>query len=113
MKARHLHAVAQPPPQEFSLFGHLNIEGLLNLSRFESVVSAALIKHELKLGQKRDEQGRAAKWSAGGHRRAGARQGLVQVPRCDSPSSDEAEVNHRSFSRSPSRPAAPFSFLHA
>ena len=104
--------IAQPLPQEFSLFGHLNIEGLLNLSRFESVVSAALIKHELKLGQKRDEQGRAAKWSAGGHRRAGARQGLVQVPRCDSPSSDEAEVNRRSLSRSLSRRAVPFLFLH-
>jgi hypothetical protein len=107
-----------PPPlviffQEFSLFGHLNIENLLNLSRFESVVTALLQRYETtqqqqqpheeeeqmqqqqqqqQQEQRRYEQGRRI-WSARARKKRGDAQAFVQCPRCDSPSTDEAEVS--------------------
>ncbi len=80
--------------QEFSLFGHLSIENLLNLSRFESVVTALLQRYETQQQQQqqREERGRRI-WSASARKKRGDAQAFVQCPRCDSPSTDEAEVS--------------------
>jgi hypothetical protein len=81
--------------QEFSLFGHLGIENLMNLSRFESVVTALLQRYETTQQQQKqqqhEEQGRRI-WSASARKKRGDAQAFVQCPRCDSPSTDEAEV---------------------
>ena len=80
--------------QEFSLFGHLNIENMLNISRFESVVDALLRAHDFEQQQQQQQQQQLDKWKtpAKAKKRGGDAQGLVQVPACDSPSTDEAEV---------------------
>jgi hypothetical protein len=78
--------------QEFSLFGHLTIENMLNISRFETIVSELLRKYQ-SVPQQQDAQ-RGKRWpSPWSRKRGGAAQGPVQVPACDSPSTDEAEVN--------------------
>jgi hypothetical protein len=77
------------------LFGHLNIENMLNFSRFESVVAAALHLHaswQQQQQQQQQDQHSKRKTSAKSRKRGGDVQGLVQLPACDSPSTDEAEV---------------------
>ena len=77
------------------MFGHLNIESLGNLSRFESVVNALLRKHESKLEQQQQQhdEPRKTRVSSRSRKKGGDARALVQCPRCDSPSTDEAEVS--------------------
>ena len=75
------------------MFGHLNIESLGNLSRFESVVNALLRKHESKLEQQQHDGPGKTRVSSRSRKKGGDARALVQCPRCDSPSTDEAEVS--------------------
>ena len=68
---------------------------MLNLSRFESVVAEVLRKYEsMQQQQQQQQQDQRCKRrvSARSRKKGGGAQELVQVPACDSPSTDEAEV---------------------
>ncbi len=65
------------------------------MSRFESVVAEVLRKYESvqqqQQQQQQDQRGKR-RASARSRKKSGGAQDLVQVPACDSPSTDEAEV---------------------
>ena len=72
---------------------------MLNLSRFESVVAEVLRKYESMQQQQQQQQQQQdqrckRRVSARSRKKGGGAQELVQVPACDSPSTDEAEVMH-------------------